>query len=79
MNAPSGGSGRNVQAPKGPPVRIFLFENDRVRIDRLQFAPGRRTDPPGRTHPESVPQDVIIIAPTLGEVEVSSISLQPLF
>lgn len=69
---PAGGAGRNVQAPGEPPVRIFLFENDRVRIDRLQFASGRRTDPPGRTHPESVPQDVIIIALTPGEVEVSS-------
>lgn len=58
--------------PDTPPLRVFLFENDRVRIDRLQFPSGHRTDPPGRTHPEPVPQDAIIIALSRGEVEVSS-------
>ena len=56
--------------PNGPVGRVNLIKGDeRYSVDRLTLAPGRRSDPPGVTHPD--PRDVVLVALTPGIVEVS--------
>lgn len=49
-----------------------VFENERVLIEGRHYPPGQRTDPPGGSHAETVPRDVIIILLTPGEVEINT-------
>ena len=47
-----------------------ILENDRVVVEGRHYPPGQRTDPPGVSHPETVPRDVMIIMLTPGDVEI---------
>ena len=49
-----------------------VFENERVLVEGRHYPPGQRTDPPGASHAETVPRDVIIILLTAGEVEINT-------
>lgn len=65
----AGGPGANGQSP-GPGAP--LTQNDRLDINRMTKDPGHRSDPPGKTHPESTPSDVLAILLTPGDVEIST-------
>ena len=56
----------------GSAVTTAVLENSRVFVEQLTLQAGFRTDPPGQSHPEYVPRDVIIVALTPGDYEVSS-------
>ena len=64
-------SARLNQNPATTP-RLTILENDRVVVDRRVYAPGERTDPPGRSHVENPPRDVLRILVTPGDVEIIS-------
>lgn len=49
-----------------------ILENDRAVVEGRHYPPGQRTDPPGQSHPEAVPRDVMIILLTAGEVEINT-------
>lgn len=49
-----------------------ILENDRVLIEGRHYPPGQRTDPPGQSHAETVPRDVLIMLLTPGDVEINT-------
>ena len=51
---------------------VQVFKNDRLDVNRMTSLPGHRTDPLGKTHPESYATDVLVIMLTPGYAEIST-------
>lgn len=71
-DATAAGDSEALGRPAVVPGIATLLDNSRVFVEKLTLHAGFRTDPPGQSHPEYVPRDVIIVALTPGEYEVSS-------
>ena len=51
---------------------VQIFKNHRLDVNRMTSLPGHRTDPLGKTPPESYATDVLVIMLTPGYAEVST-------